>query len=89
MSERLQGKTAIITGAASGIGEAMARLAEDVAQAALWLAGDEAGYASGTVLTTDAGFTAGARPDLPFVTRRWWRTGAAPGPHLSPTRRRR
>ena len=151
MSARLQGKTAIITGAASGIGEAMARLfaqhgcnlvlgdiqteagealagelgecaqflhcdvtqarhvaaftvtplvakvyfdnytdldatesllaansplcgrpgrAEDVAQAALWLASDDAGYTSGMVLTTDAGFTVGARPELPkFAVR--------------------
>ena len=44
--------------------------AEDVAQAALWLASDDAGYTSGIVLTTDAGFTAGARPELPkFAVR--------------------
>lgn len=43
---------------------------EDVARAALWLASDESGYTSGMTLTTDAGFTAGARPDLPkFATR--------------------
>lgn len=35
--------------------------AEDVAYAALWLASDESGYTSGMTLTTDAGYTAGAR----------------------------
>jgi NAD(P)-dependent dehydrogenase (short-subunit alcohol dehydrogenase family) len=35
-------------------------LAEDVANAALWLASDESGYTNGHVLTTDAGITAGA-----------------------------
>ncbi len=35
-------------------------LAEDVANAALWLASDESGYTSGMTLTTDAGVTAGA-----------------------------
>ncbi len=40
-------------------------LATDVAQAALWLAGDESGYTSGLCLTTDAGFTAGARDAAP------------------------
>jgi len=35
-------------------------LAEDVANAALWLASDESGYTSGHTLTTDAGITAGA-----------------------------
>ncbi len=34
--------------------------AEDVANAALWLASDEAGYTNGHVLTTDAGVTTGA-----------------------------
>ena len=34
--------------------------AEDVANAALWLASDEAGYTTGLVLTTDAGSTTGA-----------------------------
>ncbi len=40
-------------------------LAGDVANAALWLAGDESGYTSGLCLTTDAGFTTGARPEAP------------------------
>ncbi len=35
-------------------------LAEDVANAALWLASDESGYTTGHTLTTDAGTTAGA-----------------------------
>ena len=40
-------------------------LASDVANAALWLASDESGYTSGLCLTTDAGFTTGARPEAP------------------------
>ena len=40
-------------------------LATDVANAALWLASDESGYTSGLCLTTDAGFTTGARPEAP------------------------
>jgi NAD(P)-dependent dehydrogenase (short-subunit alcohol dehydrogenase family) len=39
--------------------------AEDVAYAALWLASDESGYTSGHTLTTDAGFTVGARSEPP------------------------
>ena len=39
--------------------------AEDVANAALWLASDEAGYTTGHTLTTDAGTTTGASTDLP------------------------
>ena len=35
-------------------------VAEDVANAALWLASDESGYTSGHTLTTDAGLTTGA-----------------------------
>lgn len=35
-------------------------LAEDVANAALWLASDESGYTTGHTLTTDAGITTGA-----------------------------
>ena len=37
-----------------------AGVAEDVANAALWLASDESGYTSGMTLTTDAGVTVGA-----------------------------
>lgn len=37
-----------------------AGVAEDVANAALWLASDESGYTTGHVLTTDAGTTTGA-----------------------------
>ncbi|MEJ2088961.1 MAG: glucose 1-dehydrogenase [Gammaproteobacteria bacterium] len=40
-------------------------LAEDVANAALWLASDEAGYTTGLTLTTDAGVTTGASTSLP------------------------
>ncbi|MGI9284910.1 MAG: SDR family oxidoreductase [Pseudomonadales bacterium] len=39
--------------------------AEDVANAALWLASDESGYTSGHTLTTDAGVTTGAMPGGP------------------------
>ena len=35
-------------------------LAEDVANAALWLASDESGYTNGLTLTTDAGVSIGA-----------------------------
>ena len=37
--------------------------AEDVANAALWLASDESGYTTGHTLTTDAGTTTGASTD--------------------------
>lgn len=37
-----------------------AGVAEDVANAALWLASDESGYTNGHVLTTDAGLTTGS-----------------------------
>lgn len=39
--------------------------AEDVANAALWLASDESGYTTGHTLTTDAGTTTGASTALP------------------------
>lgn len=39
-----------------------AGVAEDVANAALWLASDESGYTTGHCLTTDAGTTTGASP---------------------------
>ncbi len=39
--------------------------ADDVANAALWLASDEAGYTNGHVLTTDAGTTTGAAAAAP------------------------
>ena len=39
--------------------------AEDVAQAALWLASDESGYTSGHTLTVDAGITTGSTPGAP------------------------
>jgi len=40
-------------------------VAEDVANAALWLASDESGYTNGHTLTTDAGMTTGATPNGP------------------------
>lgn len=40
-------------------------LAEDVANAALWLASDESGYTNGHTLTTDAGITTGASANPP------------------------
>jgi NAD(P)-dependent dehydrogenase (short-subunit alcohol dehydrogenase family) len=39
--------------------------ARDVANAALWLASDEAGYTNGHVLTTDAGITTGSTVEGP------------------------
>lgn len=42
-----------------------AGVAEDVANAALWLASDESGYTHGHVLTTDAGTTTGSSVDEP------------------------
>jgi NAD(P)-dependent dehydrogenase (short-subunit alcohol dehydrogenase family) len=41
-------------------------LAEDVANAALWLASDESGYTNGHTLTTDAGVTVGATATGPI-----------------------
>jgi xanthoxin dehydrogenase len=40
-------------------------VAEDVANAALWLASDESGYTNGHVLTTDAGTTTGSTANPP------------------------
>ncbi len=40
-------------------------LAEDVANAALWLASDESGYTNGHTLTTDAGMTTGSSANPP------------------------
>ena len=42
-----------------------AGVAEDVANAALWLASDESGYTNGHVLTTDAGVTTGSTAASP------------------------
>ena len=42
-----------------------AGLAEDVANAALWLASDESGYTSGLTLTVDAGATTGSTAEAP------------------------
>jgi xanthoxin dehydrogenase len=39
--------------------------AEDVANAALWLASDESGYTNGHILTTDAGMTTGSTVEGP------------------------
>ncbi len=43
--------------------------AEDVVNAALWLASDESGYTSGLTLTTDAAFTVGSSFPTPFAER--------------------
>nr|WP_310523581.1 SDR family oxidoreductase [Polymorphobacter sp.] len=45
-----------------------AGLAEDVANAALWLASDESGYTTGHTLTTDAGITIGATAASPVFS---------------------
>lgn len=63
-----------IGGAYAGQGpppEHRADTAEDVANAASWLASDESGHTSGHVLTVDAGITISASPnDLPpFFTQ--------------------
>ena len=42
-----------------------AGVADDVANAALWLASDESGYTNGHTLTTDAGSTTGSAPRNP------------------------
>ena len=42
-----------------------AGLAQDVANAALWLASDESGYTSGLTLTVDAGLTTGSTTEPP------------------------
>ena len=42
-----------------------AGLAQDVANAALWLASEESGYTSGLTLTVDAGATTGSTPQAP------------------------
>ena len=42
-------------------------LADDVVNAALWLASDESGYTSGHTLTTDAGLTIGSNNPTPFA----------------------
>ena len=42
-----------------------AGLAQDVANAALWLGSDESGYTSGMTLTVDAGYTTGSRVEAP------------------------
>lgn len=67
----------IITGNHHNIDDAIAALAEDsplkgraglaqdVANAALWLASDESGYTSGLTLTVDAGMTTGSRSEPP------------------------
>ena len=56
-SGRLAGKVAVVTGASRGIG----RMGEpgDIAALALWLASDEASFASGQVYVHDGGLTAG------------------------------
>lgn len=57
--ERLSGKFCIITGAARGIGKAIAEAAE-VAAVAVLLASDEVAYITGTEMTIDGGILAGS-----------------------------
>ena len=45
-------------------------MAEDVANAALWLASDESGYTSGLTLTMDAGVSVGASANPPPFSER-------------------
>lgn len=66
----LTGDPADLAGAREQLAEASplhgrAGLPEDVANAALFLASDEAGYTTGHTLTTDAGFTIGASVEGP------------------------
>jgi NAD(P)-dependent dehydrogenase (short-subunit alcohol dehydrogenase family) len=49
---------------------ARAGLADDIAQAALWLASDDAGYVSGHTLTVDGGLTTGSANASPPILRR-------------------
>ncbi|MFT4800113.1 MAG: NAD(P)-dependent dehydrogenase (short-subunit alcohol dehydrogenase family) [Candidatus Azotimanducaceae bacterium] len=46
-----------------------AGVADDVVNAALWLASDESGYTTGHTLTTDAGITIGSNNATPFPER--------------------
>lgn len=53
---KLQGQTAIITGAAAGIGAASAALfAKEIAKAALYLVSPEAGFGTGVAFAIDGG----------------------------------
>jgi NAD(P)-dependent dehydrogenase (short-subunit alcohol dehydrogenase family) len=52
----LQDQIAIVTGAGSGI---CAALAESCAAAAVFLAGDEAAFVTGSALVVDGGYLAG------------------------------
>jgi xanthoxin dehydrogenase len=66
----ITGDPADLAGAREKLAEASplhgrAGLPEDVANAALFLASDEAGYTTGHTLTTDAGFTIGATVEGP------------------------
>ncbi|KAK4842395.1 hypothetical protein QYF36_020817 [Acer negundo] len=58
-AQRLVGKVALVTGGATGIGECIGveLTVDDVANAVLFLASDEARYISGTNLMVDGGFT--------------------------------
>ncbi|MFT4826084.1 MAG: xanthoxin dehydrogenase [Halioglobus sp.] len=66
----MTGNPADIGGAADKLAAASpllnrAGMANDVANAALWLASDESGYTNGHVLTTDAGITTGSTVEGP------------------------
>ena len=68
MTGRVSGKVAVVTGAASGLGEATARLMHaegaSVADDIAWLASDDAGFVCGHVLVVDGGLTSGTRENI-------------------------
>ena len=60
MSGKLNGKTAVITGASRGLGKAMALAlaAEEVGQLAVYLCSEDAGFITGTDILIDGGWCA-------------------------------
>jgi xanthoxin dehydrogenase len=71
MVAALQGDPADIEGTKKSLAAASplkgrAGVADDVVNAALWLASDESGYTTGHTLTTDAGITIGSNNATPF-----------------------
>lgn len=71
MVAALQGDPSDIEGTKKGLAAASplkgrAGVADDVVNAALWLASDESGYTTGHTLTTDAGITIGSNNATPF-----------------------
>jgi NAD(P)-dependent dehydrogenase (short-subunit alcohol dehydrogenase family) len=71
MVAALQGDPSDIEGTKKNLAAASplkgrAGVADDVVNAALWLASDESGYTTGHTLTTDAGITIGSNNATPF-----------------------